>query len=372
MASLAFDLLSQAFNAPDRKRSFDSNEGLVDAVKAAEIVASIIPSRSRTLLEDLVMAEEIREYYRGAVLLAYSRAFGSDARPLVLHGLRDPELRRYAAQAMESLSKGKNESTDVSELCMALQDEERPDVVAEIAKALLAVGPEGLNAVSSLLDRTDPWTRVELSWRIDGGTDRELADLLTEAGVMDSVSDKQLVETFSDGFDLRKLIWAAGGGRLVMFDVKTSSDMEHFDLFQQLLKATRPTVAVEDLKESCTAKLLREPEAKEPRIEKITDLGTVCTVSFQYQGKRFSFDTYPQGRWHDVAGVMKGFDNFMKDLGRDDRCYELKEGGDYGLFVLAPASKFEPLVKRLGIPLEQDSESARDAAKAYQRKVQQM
>ena len=40
------------------------------------------------------------------------------------------------------------------------------------------------------------------------------------------------------------------------------------------------------------------------------------------------------------------------------------------LFVVAPASKFEPVAVRLGIPFERDSESARDAAKAYQRRIQ--
>lgn len=84
----------------------------------------------------------------------------------------------------------------------------------------------------------------------------------------------------------------------------------------------------------------------------------------------FSFGACPQGRWHDVAAVMKGFNDFMKTIGRDDHSYELELGGEYALFVVAPASKFEPFAPRLGIPLERDPESARDDAKAFQKKVQ--
>lgn len=275
-------------------------------------------------------------------------------------------------RALTRLAKGKNDPDDIAALSDVLAHEKRPSVVAAIAKALLAAGPDGQTNVQTALDRSEAWTKVELSWRLSGGTDRQLADLLTEAGVMDPITDEQLAETMSEGFDIRTLIWA-GGERLVFFNVKSWKGLEHFELFQHLLKAARPVIAVDDLKETCNATLLREPVAGMPDVEKVTDLGTVCTISFRYQGNAFSFDTSPQGRWHDVAGVMQGFDAFMHAIGRDDRCYELESGGgEWALFVVAPASKFEPLAARLGIPLERDSESARDAAKAYQKRVQEM
>src|SRR5262249_3761108 len=139
---------------------------------------------------------------------------------------------------------------------------------------------------------------------------------------------------------------------------------------QELLRAARPVIAVDDLKETCNANLVREPVEHMPNIEKVTHLGTVCMVSFQYQGQDFSFEACHHGRWHDVAAVMKGFDAFMQTIGRDDRCYGLEGGGEWALFVVAPASKFEPVAARLGIPLEVDPERARDVAKAYQRQIQ--
>ena len=164
-----------------------------------------------------------------------------------------------------------------------------------LQKALLASGPAGEAVVGAALDRSEPWAKVELSWRLSGGTDRELADLLAEAGVMDPISDEQLAEALGNGFDVRSLIWA-GGQRLVVFNVKSSTELEHFALFEALLKAARPVIAVDGLKETCNANLLREPVAGMPNVEKVTDLGTVCTVSFEYQGRTFSFEACPQGQ----------------------------------------------------------------------------
>jgi hypothetical protein len=367
-ASLAMALVTQALDAPDVKERFDFNEGLIQT-GAIKVLAAAMPSGAKRLLERLTACDAINEYYRGEALLAYAREVGDEARPVVLSALPRHDLREYAARAIAGLVKDKNDPRDIAALSDALTDEERPRVVAAIAKALLAAGPAGQVAVEAALDRSEPWTKVEISWRLGGGTDRELADLLTEAGVMDPVSDEQLVEALRKGFSLLSLIWA-GGERLAVFNVKASTGPDHFELFRELLKAARPIIAVDGLKETCIANLLREPVALTPNVEKVTDLGTVCMVSFQYQGQAFSLEACPQGRWHDVAAVMKGFDAFMRAIGRDDRCYELEGGGEYALFVVAPASKFEPVAARLGIPLERDSESARDAAKAYQRKIQ--
>lgn len=370
VASLALALVTEALDAPDVDERFDINDGLIDAGNAARIVAAVMPPGARELLERLIACVVIRDFCRGEALLVYARALGDEALPLLLSKLRSHALRQYAARAIEPLVKDKNDPLDIASLSDALASEERPEVVAALATALLAAGPDGHAAVQAALDRSEPWTRMELRWRLSGGTDRDLADLLTEAGVMDPISDEQLAEALSEGFNILNLI-SAGGDRLAAFGVKTSCGPEHFEFFQELLKVARPAIAVDDLQETCNASLLREPVPGMPNVERVTDLGTVCTVSFQYQARTFSFEARPEGRWHDVAGVMKGFDTFMEAIGRDDRCYELETGEEWGMFVVAPASKFEPIAAQLGIPLERDSESARDAAKAYQRRIQE-
>jgi hypothetical protein len=370
-ASLAMALVIEALDAPDVEKRFDFNDGLINASSAAKVLEAVMPSGAKSLLERMISSDPVGEYYRGQALMAYARALGCEASHFVLLQLRNRGLRKYAAQAIEPLVKGQNDPHHIAELSEALASEDRPDVVASVATALLAAGPAGQAPVEAALDRSEPWTKVELSWRLSGGTDREFADILTATGVMDPVSDAQLAESLSSGFDVRSLIWA-GGQRLVIFNVKATTGLEHYQLFQDLLGAARPAIAVDDLKETCNANVLREPVEGMPSVEKITDLGTICTFSFRYQGQGFSFQAHPQGRWHDVAAVMKGFDAFMQTIGRDDRCYELEGGGDMVMLVVAPASRFEPVAARLGIPLERDSASARDAAKAYQRHIQEL
>lgn len=369
VASLAMTLVAEALDAPDLEARFDANDGLVDAHSAVRILAAVMPRGAKELLERLVACVVLDDFCRGQALLAYARALGDEARPLVQSKLRSHRLRGYAARAIEPLVKDKNDPVGIAALNDALTNEERPDVVAALAKALLAAGPGGHAAIQAVLDRSEPSTRVELNWRITGGTDRELAELLTEAGVMDPISDEQLVEAMSDGFNILNLI-EAGGKRLVAFVVKSGTGLEHIELFQELLQAARPVIAVDDLKETCVEKLGREPVAHRPNVEQVIVLETVCTVSFQYRAQTFSFEARPEGKWHDVAAVMKGFDAFMQAIGRDDRCYKFEGDEEWALFVVAPASKFEPVAAQLAIPLERDSESARDAAKESQRRIQ--
>jgi hypothetical protein len=71
-----------------------------------------------------------------------------------------------------------------------------------------------------------------------------------------------------------------------------------------------------------------------------------------------------------VASVTKGFDAFMKAIGRNDRCYVLEwfDGGEFVSLVVTPASKFEPIAESLGI----STDSAPVAARAYQTQIQYM
>ena len=181
VASLTMALVGEALDAPDVKQRFDFNEGLIQT-GAAEILVAVMPNGAKQLLERMIDCNAIDEYFRGNALLAYARALGGDARSFVLSKLQSLDLRKYAAEAVEALVRDKNDPQDVAILSDAIAKEERPNVVAAIAKALLAAGPVGRSAVAAALARSEPWTRVELSWRLAGGTDRELADVLTRSG----------------------------------------------------------------------------------------------------------------------------------------------------------------------------------------------
>jgi hypothetical protein len=274
-------------------------------------------------------------------------------------------LREYAAAAFGVLGKNLNDAEDIAALESALETEERTEVVAALVKALMDAGPDGGARAAAALGRVDLWTRFNLALRLDGGGSRELADLLTEAGVIDRISDSDLPETTGDKWDLLGLL-LAGGERLVVMDVKGDDvPPHHHALCRDLLRIARPRIAVENLSQSHNDNYERTPVPGSAAVIREIDLGTACIVRFTYEGKEHEFAAHPSGRWLDVASVMSGFNAFMAAIGRDDRCFELLGEGSYVFLIVAPASKFLPLAQRLQIPLESDSEGARDAAKAY-------
>jgi hypothetical protein len=274
-------------------------------------------------------------------------------------------LREYAAAAFGVLGKNLNDAEDIAALESALETEERTEVVAALVKALMDAGPDGGARAAAALGRVDLWTRFNLALRLDGGGSRELADLLTEAGVIDRISDSDLPETTGDKWDLLGLL-LAGGERLVVMDVKGDDvPPPHHALCRDLLRIARPRIAVENLSQSHNDNYERTPVPGSAAVIREIDLGTACIVRFTYEGKEHEFAAHPSGRWLDVASVMSGFNAFMAAIGRDDRCFELLGEGSYVFLIVAPASKFLPLAQRLQIPLESDSEGARDAAKAY-------
>jgi hypothetical protein len=142
-AALAMEFVSQALEASDCAQRFDVNDGLIEAINAAKALAAVMPSGAKALLERLIWSESVGAYHRGESLIAYAQSLGDAARPAVLSALQSEDLREYAARTLEKLAKGKNDPCDIAALSEALAHEKRPSVVAALAKALLAAGPDG-------------------------------------------------------------------------------------------------------------------------------------------------------------------------------------------------------------------------------------
>ncbi len=370
-ARMAMRVLTAALDAPDMARRVHVNDGFVYVSVAVEAIACVMPEGAAALLERVIACDSLSDYDRGRALVAFAEAVGGPARPIVYESLAEPPLRLYAAEALGALGKGLDDPDDVARLAQALGEDDRVEVVSALVRALMDAGPGGRPHVEAALERADPWSRFHLGWALQGGDARRLADLLTEAGVIDAISDEQLAEAVEGGLDLRSIIWA-GGRRMVVWDVKCDeTPPPHHELFGELLAIARPAVRVDDLSQSHDDNYAREPVPGAPGVIKETDLGTVCTVRFRHEGRAHAFEARPSGRWMDVAAVMAGLDALMAAIGRDDRCFELVGDGSYAFLVVAPASRFLPLAERLRIPLEADVAGARDAAKAYARQIRE-
>ncbi len=84
--------------------------------------------------------------------------------------------------------------------------------------------------------------------------------------------------------------------------------------------------------------------------------GTVAIVTFVHANEVHRFAVRPGGSWMDVAGVLRGFDGFMKSIGRPGRAYYLETQSwaspEFGLFVGADPVRFKPANERLRLPLD--------------------
>jgi hypothetical protein len=373
-ARMAMRIVRKTLKASDWRSRTHVNDGFVNIGLAAEAIASVMPDGAEALLEEIIAGSfdclgSGDDYGRGQAIIALAGATGERSRSLVRACLDDAAVRKYAATALGGIAKGTNDPDDIAALADAFSKEDRPAVIDSILTALAGIGPDAEPHVKAAIKGATPWTRMELHWQHARWSARQIADMLTEAGVIDPIDDAALAEATQGGVDLLALLWA-GGKRLALMDSKCDSvPPPHHSLFKALLDIARPKITIEDLSQSDTDNYRREPVAGLPGVVAQTDLGTICTVSFAHGGVVHKFNAQPSGRWLDVPAVMEGFNRFMTAIGREDRCFQLAMGGSHCLFLVAPITKFRKVAERLHIPLEPDADRARREGIAYVRQV---
>ena len=129
---------------------------------------------------------------------------------------------------------------------------------------------------------------MQMVWKLEKLSARQIADMLIEAGAMDALSDDQLAEATAGGIDLMGLIWA-GGERLAQRDSKCDqTPPPHHAMFKNLLDVARPKIEVQNLRQSDNEHYLEQPHAYLPGVLTQKDLGTICSVEFEFAGQHYS------------------------------------------------------------------------------------
>src|SRR5262245_62849809 len=284
-ARMAMRIVRKTLDAQEWKHQTHVNDGFVDIASAAEAIACVMPDGAEALLGRIIAGSFDDfgigdDYQRGQAILALTAAIGGRSRNLVRGRLGDAPVRKYAATALGVIAKGSNDPDAITSLVDALAKEDRGDVIGAILTALAAVGPDAEPHLRAAIERAPPWTRMKLFWHLEGLSARQIADLLTEAGVMDAIDDAALAEATRQGVDLMGLIWA-GGERLAYMDAKCDIvPPPHHALFEALLDIARPKIKVNALTQTDEGNYHREPEPDTPWVIAVTDLGTVCTIRF--------------------------------------------------------------------------------------------
>jgi hypothetical protein len=368
-ARMAMRIVRTTLDAPDSEQRTHVNDGFINIGSAARAIACVMPDGTEALLEQIITGK-VDDFGRGGAIGALADGAGVRSHALVRAMLADEAVRQDAAVALGKISKGSNDADDIAALAAELATEDRAQAIGAVLHALAEIGPDGETHVAAALQRAPPWTRMELSWRLEGLSARQIADMLTAAGAMDAIDDAALAKATRNGVDLLGLLWE-GGKRLAHIGIKAdSSPPPHHALFQALLDIARPRLGVNDLTQTDDDNYRREPVAGAPNLTAVTDLGTICTVGFAHGETAHSFVARPIGRWLDVAAVLQGFNQFMAALGREDRCFQLATAdSEYGFFLVAPESRFLAVAQRLHLALELDPDRGRRAGIAYVQQV---
>jgi hypothetical protein len=150
-------------------------------------------------------------------------------------------------------------------------------------------------------------------------------------------------------------------------------DPRHDELFASLAKITRPRLEVESVSQTrheveteqkaASAGLMmwqdgswkQTPQHLLAGVTLTSREGTTCTVCYRYQGMEYGFIARPNGTWMDVASVLRAFNTFMQQIGREERAFRLADSpasnGEHAMFLCARGTAFQHVAESLHIPL---------------------
>jgi len=179
-------------------------------------------------------------------MMALDRLDGGQGGRL-LAALDNPKLRSYAADALGEMAKDTQDSRVLQRLKGAAANEQRPTVLAAIAKAILAVGGDGAQtAARGMADRLEPGSRMAIMWKANGWNAVSVMDKIVGAGLLDEPAYRQALEKLElkedgdqdgDG-SLLGVLWEADV--FLAFDVETGTlPCRHDQLLRDFAKSSR-------------------------------------------------------------------------------------------------------------------------------------
>ncbi|HET9864067.1 MAG TPA: hypothetical protein VFP37_11530 [Steroidobacteraceae bacterium] len=208
-----------------------------------------------------------------------------------------------------------------------------------------------------------PWERLAFTWRKQQLGGAQIAALLREAGLIESMPaaevaklDAWIAEPVTAlGFWHRIVDALFGKSRVAYVHLRDPGfENDHDQLFKELMKTASPPVAVEDVQQQLLDAELQD-SGEEVQGMAVLRHQAAWLVSFKYQGKPHQFTVGSSSTWMEVAPVLDAADRFLAAIGRPDRVFQFQhgraEGGEWGLFITAPDGPFRGIVARLELPL---------------------
>ncbi len=254
----------------------------------------------------------------------------------------------------------------------------------DLAFALMRAGAKD----QDVLKRLHPTDGLLYRWIEQGLTASDVAEVFREAGLIKAFAPVDLARidgwitrpiTALNKFDTILHALFDHENRLVQACVRDPGfELHHDELLTQLLASADPCVKIDQVSQSSSPseKLIDVTELTQLTMQVFDSTRTLrvgddpqlsqegvriyqrdgrAVVRFKYAGKSHGFFVESKGTWMDVPSVLKGVDDFMKDLGRPDRVFQLAtmrgDSGEWPLFLVADPARFEPAAGRLALPV---------------------
>jgi TPR repeat protein len=246
----------------------------------------------------------------------------------------------------------------------ALNDNRANYAAKSIAQALV----RGRCTEPEVMACLDGWDRLVFIWLENAMTAELIAEAMQRSGLVRSGAVNAqalrdfLVNPLTAIDNSWEIVGALFGDSMVYAALKGSDVAEHHEFLRDLCSMAVPLVEIEELKQLITVpeRLVPMPSQEYPQQQAMVDVTPVYVdaaeffiVSFMHQGKYHCFTTKNGGRWMDPESVMRYFDQFMVELGRKERVFDLQValgGEDAGYIVAAPEAVLR-LATELHLPL---------------------
>lgn len=310
-----------------------------------------------------LLAGELSDYTECRVMLALDRLDGGQGKHL-LAALKAPELRSYAAESLGEMVEDTQDDRVVNQLILAASGEDRPAVLAAIARALLDVGgDDARSAAIELVDRVEPAARTTILWRANGWNAVSVMDQVVGAGLLDEVAYRQALEDLevnenddeeADG-SLLAVMWEAG--IFLAFDVETGMlPCRHDRLLRDFANSSRGMFTPEAVSQQWHQ---QNPE----------DFEADYTLQFVFDGRLYRVQLRNQGDWYDVKRLVLAINPALQDAGHTERFHALVVGGQVAQFVFATPEAVQTLSTKLYLPIDEDLDRAMREGKEFEERV---
>lgn len=306
---------------------------------------------------------KLPDYSKCRVMLALDRLDGPRGERL-LAALDDPKLRSYAAAALGEMAEDSKDRRIVKRLKTAAADEDRTNVLAAIAQALLEVGgDEARTTAIALAGRLEPSARMTVLWKANGWNAASVMDKIVGTGVLDEPAYRKALKDLGvepdggrdgDG-SLLGVLWTAKV--FLAFDVETGMlPCRHDQLLLDFARSSRGIFTPEAV---CQQWHQRDSE----------DFGADYTLQFIFDGRLYRVRLRNQDDWYDVERLVLAVNRALQDAGHAERFHVLSGGGQIAEFVFATPEAAEKLARDVYLPVDQDLDQAIREGKEFEQRV---